>query len=155
MPFNADAYFLQCSNSAAHFLCVFNLPLWHYYFACQVVIFIFYCRLVLDEVSRKPTCACPFFSAKHTDGKCYQVTKIIVRPNLKAVASTFKQCTVDYFASFLSLKKKFWPLFTYDIFFFFYFFFSIIFFCFIWAWKKILTYPKWKKFLGTFINACL
>ena len=34
-----------------------------------------YCRLVLDEVSRKPTCACPFFSAKwYTDGKCYQVS---------------------------------------------------------------------------------
>ena len=47
-------------------------------FSCHVsvsisIIDIFYCRLVLDEVSRKPTCTCPFFSAKHTDGKCYQV----------------------------------------------------------------------------------
>ena len=37
----------------------------------QPDIFIYF-RLTLDETSRRPICTCPFFSAKFTDGKCYQ-----------------------------------------------------------------------------------
>ena len=44
---------------------------------------LFLCRLVLDEVSRKPTCSCPFFSAKHTDGKCYQVRASIQTQSIR------------------------------------------------------------------------
>ena len=29
-------------------------------------------RLELDQTSRVPRCVCPFFSAKFSDGNCYQ-----------------------------------------------------------------------------------
>ena len=70
---------LHFTKLVVHVMCPFACT---YVFQCCakrfipiLVIDIFYCRLVLDEVSRKPKCTCPFFSAKHTDGKCYQVQK--------------------------------------------------------------------------------
>ena len=29
-------------------------------------------RLELDDKTNRPKCVCPFFSAKYTDGNCYQ-----------------------------------------------------------------------------------
>ena len=29
-------------------------------------------RLELDQTTQRPTCVCPFFSAKFSDGNCYQ-----------------------------------------------------------------------------------
>ena len=36
------------------------------------LLFLNYFRLTLDETNRRPICTCPFFSAKFSDGKCYQ-----------------------------------------------------------------------------------